>query len=304
MLETKRYWLFPLLIIAFAGFALTFSSTGKVGGAYIESNPALPLAPDRVVLIPQKSELAGEPVMSARAVLAKDINSDLLLFEKNGETVLPIASLTKLLTALLIYKKTGLSGAVTVEDSDVGVLPFTADLVPGERLRVDELVNVMLVASANDAAIVLARGASGSVESFVLEMNELAQELGMTSSSFTNPVGFDDPNHYSTAEDLTHLIDEFLGVPELRSMVAKKEVSLPPLANGKARVFNNTNDLLDFDERIKGVKTGYTESSRGSLIVLVDDPTHPYYLAVIGSQNREEEARKLIQWIEGSYQWE
>lgn len=303
MLETKKYWILSLLIIVLVAFLPKFSSTGRVGGAYVESDPSLPLAPDRMVLLPEKTGFGGDPDLGARAVLVKDINSGLLLLEKNKDTALPIASLTKLLTALLVYKSGGLAGTAVVEEADTKVVPPTAKLVPGEELAVADLARVMLVASANDSAMVLARTAGGSVENFVSEMNKLARTLGMLSSSFTNPVGFDNPGHYSTAGDLTLLIDAFLAVPELGEMVSKREAVLPEAVPGVERKFQSTNILFGEDRRIAGIKTGYTTDAGGSLAILVSDLEHPYYLIVIGSASREDDARKLIQWIEESYQW-
>ena len=302
MRETKKYLLVAVMAAFLAILLPSLSTPGQVGGAYVDTDQQLILAPDKAILIPKRAETVADPELSARAVVVKDINSDLLLFEKNRRAVLPIASLTKLLTAVMVRDRTELDEVVEILEEDVDVVPFTTGLRPGELVLVEDLLRAMLIASANDAALALAR-ISEEDGGFVSEMNRFAKKWEMDSSSFMNPVGFDDPNHYSTATDLIVLVDKFLEDPTLREIVSNTETVIRVKKSGREMILRSTNKLLGSDERIKGIKTGFTTAARGSMVVLVEDPEHPYYVIVLGSQNREQEVEMIIEWVERAYEW-
>lgn len=276
----------------------------QVGGAFAEGrNPAqFPLAKDQEkgLLVP-KNEFA-KPILSARSALVKGLGDGEILYEKNPDLSLPIASVTKLMTAMVVEKLAPLDEIVEITPADLDTEAYRANLVSGERIRVRELLKAMLISSANDATLALARGTAGSIEQFVREMNKEASSLGMSSTAFTNPVGFDDAGHYSTAADLSLLVEEFLLHPELLEVVRQKEVEISSVDGLYRHQLRTTNKLILKHGEVVGLKTGYTSEAKGNLIILVDG-LHPYYSIILGSPNREAETEKLMNWIGESFRW-
>lgn len=300
-----------LVATAAAAVFSSFNFPGTVGGAYIISPLDFPDAPDKKIYVPVQTEGAAPLTIKARAVLVRDRDSKTVMFEKNPSAILPIASLTKLMTAIVVSKKTGLDDIVEIQTEDLAVPEYRADLAAGEKISVRNLLAAMLVASANDAAMALARHTGSGVPEFVTAMNREAKRLGMDATSFTNPVGFDDPAHYSTARDLARLVDEFLLYPELLDIAASREVVIASEDGANRHRLATTNKLMTERTDIRGLKTGYTEEARGNLIILADvfdegiseEETPEYYSIVLGSDDREQETAKILDWIKGSYQW-
>lgn len=298
-----------LLIFLFLGTAvlvlnlrLETPRLSAVSGIFTQSYPRLPLALDREE--PQvlaKTEVLEELDLTARAVLVKDISSGQILYEKNVNLVLPIASLTKLMTALVTEKQASLEALVEISPFDLLTEKYVINLVPGENLRVYDLLQAMLISSANDATLALARFAGkGSIEKFVIMMNKEAVAFGMPSTAFTNPVGFDDPAHYSSAADLAKLVEEFLQHPRLLEIVGRKKTLISSSDGAHTHELVTTNKLLLQYEEITGIKTGYTAEAKGNLIALVDNK---YYSIILGSSEREEETEKIMNWVTENFAW-
>lgn len=186
--------------------------------------------------------------------------NDEIIYSKNPQQKLPMASTTKLMTALIAAERCGMEEAVPIEASDCAVEGSSMALCPGETRTVKELLRGLLLVSGNDAALALARFSGGSVENFVTLMNEKAAELSMNSTHFANPHGLSDKDHYSTAFDLALLMRACLEKEEIRSIMAMKSC----VVNGKTLV--NHNRLLYKCEGCTGGKTGYTEAAGRCLV--------------------------------------
>lgn len=280
----------------------------RVGGAFVSSS-GLPIASDREVAVPQPRASVPDLTLRAAAVLVKDLNSGVILYEKRAHTPLPIASLTKLLTAIVANARLAPEQVITVSADDLKVPEPRAGLLAGERVYVSDLLAAMLIASSNDAAMALARAAGGTVADFVRLMNEQAKALGMTSSALANPVGLDDAGHFSTAADLGLLVEEFLRYPQLVALTGQKQAEFTSADGKHAHLLATTNKLLLKDAAVLGLKTGYTSEARGNLILLVADPPKAeglksvYYSIVLGSDNREEESEAVLSWIRENFLW-
>lgn len=317
MKETKNYFLILLMVAIFSVFnpspeipgglvaGVTVRNSVGVGAGFLD----FPIVPDsRLVLIPVSKNTAKSPEISAKAVLAADIGSGTVIFERNSAEKLPIASLTKLMTALVVVEQAPLDDQVEILAEDLDTVPFRLNFSPGERLTIRDLVTAMLVSSANDAALALARHTAGSRQNFVAAMNDKALKLGMVSTSFTNPVGFDHPNHYSTAADLSALVEEFINHAALVDIVKMKSAEITSEPSGRKLAIYTTNKLLLERSSVIGLKTGFTAEAKGSLIILVDRQTtgEPvrYYSIILGSDDREQETRMLMDWIEDNFVWQ
>ena len=196
--------------------------------------------------------------VSATAAVLMDADSGEVLFEKNAQRQMLIASTTKIMTALVVLDRGGLHQAVTVKQSHM-VEGSSMYLKPGERVTVEELLYGLLLCSGNDAALVLA-DYCGGLETFVAQMNEKAKKIGMQHTSFANPNGLDDEAHYSTAYDMARLAAYAARNAEFVRICATKSVTI----NG--RIMNNHNRLLREVEGCIGMKTGFTKAAGRTLV--------------------------------------
>ena len=223
--------------------------------------------------------ISDAPDISAGAAILLDSNTEKIIYSKNKSERMYPASTTKILTAILTIENCNLDDIVTVPYEAVYSIPSgysVAALQPGEQLTVEQLLKVMLVHSANDAANVLAYHVSGSIEGFANLMNQKVSELGLTNTHFTNPSGMHDENHYTTAYDLAIIMKYCMKNSTFRNLSGLKYCTIPATNKYEERVFNTTNELLIYDNRnvssnyyykyaIAG-KTGYTTQAKNSLV--------------------------------------
>ncbi len=206
--------------------------------------------------------------VSATAAILMDADSGEILFEKNADKQMLIASTTKILTALVALDEANLDDVVTVSDQHM-VEGSSMYLKPGEKVTAEELLYGLLLCSGNDAALALAEHCGGSVDKFVQKMNKKAQEIGMADSSFANPNGLDDELHYSTAHDMALLAAYACKDPAFMRFCSTKTVTI-----GK-RTMTNHNRLLNQLDGCYGMKTGYTQAAGRTLVTYaVRDDRH------------------------------
>jgi serine-type D-Ala-D-Ala carboxypeptidase (penicillin-binding protein 5/6) len=193
-----------------------------------------------------------------------------------------IASITKLMTAVVVLERARLTDIVRVSPRAAGVGESTVYLRTGEELAVSELLRAMLIPSANDAAEALALHVGrGSVDRFVALMNAKAQELGLSDTNFENPHGLDESGHVSSARDSTALVRHALGIPFIRAALERSSVTL---AGG--RTFPTTDDLLSSWEPLVAGKTGHTRDAGWSQAAAARRAGITVYGAVLGSETR------------------
>lgn len=200
------------------------------------------------------------PNISASSAILLDAESGRVLFEKEAHTQRGIASITKLLTALVAVESTpDLSRTVTITEEHM-VEGTSMYLKIGETLTLEELLYGMLLQSGNDAALAVATCCAGDVETFVAWMNEWAEDLGMKNSHFANPTGLDEDGHYSTAYDMALVAQAVLQNDTLRQIAATRTAVVA------GRSLKNHNKLLWQYDGCVGMKTGYTISSGRTLV--------------------------------------
>ena len=203
----------------------------------------------------------AQPALSASSAILVDAASGRVLYEKNAHDARPIASITKLMTALVAVElRPDLSSVVTVKQEWTGAEGSSMYLKPGEELTLEELLYGLLLASGNDAALAVAGYCAGDVASFVEKMNKKAADLGMNQTCFANPNGLDDPNHYSTAADMAILARAVLERQELRAIVGTRTAVVA------GRTLTNHNKLLWQYQGCTGLKTGYTDEAGRTLV--------------------------------------
>lgn len=204
--------------------------------------------------------------VSAKAAVVICAESGEVVYSKNMDTKLSMASTTKIMTALLALEYGASDEMITVTDEMVAVEGTSMGLIVGDSVSLKTLVKGMLLESGNDAANAAAYIIGGSIENFVQMMNQKAQEIGMKSTSFETPSGLDGENHYSTAYDMALLTAYALKNPEFRQICSAEEMVVYYGSPPYRRVLSNHNKLLDMYEGAYGVKTGFTKKSGRCLV--------------------------------------
>ena len=204
--------------------------------------------------------------VSAQSAILIDADSGKILYQKNAQTRLPMASTTKIMTALCAVELAEPSRVISVSPKAVGVEGSSVYLYAEEELTLEQLLYALLLESANDAATASAIALSGSVEAFADCMNDKARELGLQDTHFENPHGLDHEQHYTTAHDLALITRAALQHPILRAIVATRKTNIPLNGTQGVRTLLNHNKLLRMYDGTIGVKTGFTKRSGRCLV--------------------------------------
>ncbi len=214
---------------------------------------------------PETSTGEKEPNVVAESAAVIDSFTGDFLFLKNENAIQYPASATKIMTALLVIEAGDLDRPVTIDLSDTKVEPTILDLRPGEQYTRRQLIYGLMLKSANDVAMALARDNSGSIEAFAEKMNRRAAELGATSSHFANPNGLHDPSHYTTAHDLALIARAAMEQPFFRQVVGTIYYTWKS-PKGVVYQLRNHNRLLRHFAGCNGLKTGYTRAAQQVLV--------------------------------------
>lgn len=206
------------------------------------------------------------PALSAHAAILIEAGSGDIIYEKNSREKLPMASTTKIMTALVALEEGDLSKTVQVAEDACGVEGSSIYLTAGEELTLEDLVYALMLESANDAAAAIACEIAGGIEPFADRMNRLAETIGLTGTHFTNPHGLNDEEHYTTAHDLAKLTAYALQNEQFRKIVSTYRHQIPLRGDEGIRVLLNHNKLLRMSEDVIGVKTGFTKHSGRCLV--------------------------------------
>lgn len=197
---------------------------------------------------------------SASSAILMDVDSGRVLYEQNADAKMLIASTTKIMTALVAIEEGNLSDTVKVSREAAWTEGSSMYLKEGEELTLETLLYGLLLCSGNDAAVAIAEHIAGSEAGFAQLMNEKAEELGMTGSSFANPNGLDHEDHYSTARDMARLACAAVNNETLVRIASTKSVTIG------GRTMSNHNKLLNLVEGCIGLKTGYTQAAGRTLV--------------------------------------
>ncbi len=246
-----------------------------------------------------------KPSIGATSALIYDVRSSRLLYAKNTSAQVPIASLTKILTAATVLDLLNLDAIVTVGKTAIRVDEEKQDLYLGEQITVRNLLSYMLIPSSNDAAYALADYAKTQGIDLVTAMNAKASEFGMGDSKFLDPAGLND-EAYSTAYDLAVLVSKVIKRREIWDALVQPEISITSVDGAFTHQAKNTNQLLTAIPNIIGGKTGYTEKALGCMILLVDVPGQQdtLVIVVLGSSDRFGDTKKLTDWALAAYRWQ
>jgi len=264
-----------------AVFVLALLLVGAVipAGAAFEVAAAAQLPP-----MPVEGLFTGSPPeVTAQTWILYDATYEQVLAEQDPDQRRAMASTTKMMTALVAFEHASPFERVTISDEAPEIGEAEIDLVAGEVWTVEQLLYAMLLESANDAALALAEYVGGTVEGFVKLMNDKAAELGLENTSFANPHGLDDENHFSSARDLVKLAQAMMAVDELAAIAGTREAKVPPTPEGNERVARTVNRLLYEYPGATGVKTGFTDDAGWALVASAERDGRLLYVVVMGS---------------------
>jgi len=237
------------------------------------------------------------PVIFAKSAIAFDARTGRVFFRQNENMPTPIASTQKLLTALLVIEAGDLDRLVTIQPEDTLAAPTKLYLKAGERYTRRELLHAMLIKSANDAALALARDHSGSPELFAKLMTARVRRLGGHSSVFKNPNGLPAEGQISNARELAAIARTAYFNPTLREIVSKPSYTFIR-ADGRAIHLRNTNRVLREFPPCNGMKTGYTDASGHCLVASATRDGRHIIAVVLGSDKAHvwNDARSLLEY--------
>ena len=253
-----------------------------------------------VAAAPASADAATPPprVPTAQAAIVVDARDGTVLFAKRPDTERAIASTTKLMTALLTIEEAKPNEVFTAPAYSAAPAESRINLREGERMTVEDLLEALLLESANDAAVALAENISGSRDVFVEDMNDRADELGLDHTSYANPIGLDEPGNYSSARDLATLASVLLRHRRFARIVDMPRATLE--SGVRPRVVANRNDLVVAYPWVSGVKTGYTLNAGNVLVGSAERGRRARVVSVVlgepSEAARDEDTLTLLRW--------
>ena len=232
------------------------------------------------------------------SIIVKDLNNKRMIFAKDENQVLRPASLTKIMTSILAIESGKMNSIDTITPEMKKVEPTIANFQVGEKFYLRDLVHAAMIKSANDAANAIAIYlGKGNKQLFVNMMNLKAKKLGMMSTIFTNPCGFDLGNHKSTAKDLLILTEYAIKNPTFNSIVKLNKYDFNAINTNKKYVVYSSNKLLKDEPYIVGVKTGYTNKAGACLIARAKKGDQDILMIMLNAQNRWPNAKRALDAI-------
>lgn len=241
-------------------------------------------------------------ILNSYAAVVIDQNSGRILYSKNSDIRLPMASTTKIMTTIVALEKGNLNDKVIVSKKAASIGGSNAGLIAGEKISLEELLYGLMLRSGNDAAIAIAEHIGGNVDNFLKMMNEKAIEIGAFNTSFKTPHGLDADGHYTTAEDLAKITAYAMENEIFNKIVSTKEIS-SGISGKFNRSYSNINKFLYRVENADGVKTGYTGGAGKCLVASVRHDYGRYICVVLNSSDRWKDAEELVKYAKENYKF-
>ena len=242
------------------------------------------------------NEKIEKPEISAKSALVYDLTTNKIIFEKNPKEKLPMASLTKIMTSIIVLENYKREEKFKVRKENL-VGENTMGLSSGEVLTVEELLYGLILPSGNDAAEVLSSNYMGGRKNFIKAMNNKARSIGALDTSFTNPTGLEgDGDQYSTVFDLLVITKYAMQFPLFRKAASTFEYNIEYSQDHKSFYLQNETNLLTSYPGVLGVKTGYTPEAGFCLVTYLDYEGHEIIGIILGSEKRREEMKQLLDY--------
>ncbi len=253
-------------------------------------------------ILQTKNKAFAEHASSAKAMLVLEAESGRILFNKNGNEKLPMASTTKIVTALTVLDNCkNINEEVKINDKAIGIPGTSIYLKHGESMTVKELLYGMMLPSGNDASTALAYHVAGGISEFCELMQKTALGVGANNSSFANPHGLDADNHYTTAYDLALITAKALENEVFREIVTTKSTRIKGSTQGSYRYLKNKNKLLNTLDGCVGVKTGFTNKAGRCLVSATERDGMTLVCVCLNCGPMFEESENLLNYLNNEY---
>lgn len=249
------------------------------------------------------SAVSKEPDTDSAHIIAIDRNSSRILFEKKAYEITPMASTTKILTAIIALEKCNLEDIVTISGKAASTSGSTLGITKNTQMSMRDLLYGLMLRSGNDCAVAIAEHIGGDTNNFSNIMNEKAKQIGLINSNFVTPHGLDDPNHYTTAYELAILTDYALNNKTFLEIVNTKTTTV--ICSNTPRTISNTNELLGNYDGVYGVKTGFTFGAGRCLVTACKKNNLDVIVVVLGANTkkiRTTDSVKVLNYIFANYE--
>lgn len=247
----------------------------------------------------QASNSKQEPKINSRSAVIYDRKSKKVIWGKKENERRPMASTTKIMTAIVVLENANLDDTVVVSKKSAGTGGSRLGLKTGDKITVNNLLYGLLMVSGNDAAVALAEYVGGSIEGFADKMNQKAEEMNLENTHFITPHGLDMENHYTTALELAEMADYAMNNKKFAEIVATKAKTIN--ISGRSKSLINTNELLGNLEGVNGVKTGFTNGANRCLVTSVSRNGMNVIAVVLGADAKKDRTRDSVEIIKYAY---
>lgn len=313
----KKYFLQILIVLLLIGIAWGLFLIGKKDDnlpiqATINQTAGDANTKISLELYPMRNWSVDDPEISAKAAIILNFgqnSKENILYQNNINEPLPIASLTKLMTAIITLENYDLNKIIQVSENSIAEDGNNGGLIVGEELKVHDLLYIMLIESSNDAAMALANdNPEMPYDEFIELMNDKARELNMQNTNFIEPAGLS-PENKSTILDMAKLTEYTLNLPVIMQIIQTPEISIYSIDRKFIHNLITTDKLLGKIPRLIGGKTGFTDEAGGCMITISNvygervESNNYLITVVLGSNNREDDTQKLIEWSQNAWIW-
>ena len=285
--------------ITFAFLMFTILYINTISYANIDDNEIIDVDEIKKETIETVAKNADELKLNARVGLIFDRNSKTILYEKNGLKQVPMASTTKIMTAIVVLENSNLNDIVTISKKAAGTGGSRLGLKANDKITVHDLLYGLMLKSGNDAAVALAEHVGGGIEGFADLMNKKASEMGLINSHFVTPHGLDQEKHYTRAYELACMADYALNIPKFKEVVNSKSYNIT--INARSSLIGNTNELLGNLKGVYGVKTGFTNGAGRCLVTACKRNDLDIITIVLGADTKKIRTLDSIKLIEYAY---
>ncbi len=302
-IKNKLYKTIFFLLICFTVFA-SYPSLGDEMN--LEENTLdIPNTIENALTLETSNNVTDEDLnLNSRSCVVIDRLSKKILYGKNENNKVKMASTTKIMTAIVVLENSSLNKTVEVSKKAAGTGGSRLGLKTGDKITICDLLYGLLLCSGNDAAVCLAESVAGSVPQFSDLMNAKAKELGLVNSHFESPHGLDSEGHYTTAYELAILSDYALKNPTFYNIVGTKNYTVT--INGYSKNLSNTNELLGNLNGVYGIKTGFTNGANRCLVTACKRDKMDIICVVLGADTknfRTKDSIKLIEYAFKTYEY-
>ncbi len=292
------------LISCFLLLTLTYPGHNQLQSIVLKPGP---------VFSPQKIELAladyplsdgaKPPAVASTSYIVQDISSKTVIAERRVDVVLPPASITKLMTALVALDAWPDKNTILTVQNEDRAIGQTIELSEGDQLSVDSLLHGLLIHSGNDAALTLADNYPGGYTAFVAAMNQKAQELNLKRTTYKNPSGIDQYGHVTSSRDIATLASVALSDPYIQEVVSKEVATINDITGTKIYELESTDELLSVLPGLVGGKTGWTTGAGECFVSYVERDGRGIITVVLGSVDRFADTTRLVEWVYAHHNW-